>query len=141
MDNKLFKRFISLFLFFAFVISTLTPFFAVYNLEPENKAIVELSKIFGGKILICSSDGFKWVNVVDLENENKHAPNNNYKCPLCYIAANVPSVLLSGAGGKIVSQHSDVHVQVIYFTYEFILLPANNTVNIQTRAPPLSFAT
>lgn len=116
----------------------MTPFFAVYNPEPT-RVTKEFSELFGGKILICTGNGFKWINIEDLAQEKEHIPSDHYKCPLCYIAAHVPNVVLSGAGVLITSAYVSNINQVIYSLYSYTPLPISISGNIQSRAPPFSF--
>ena len=89
-------RVISLATFMAFVMNALLPFFAVYTIPSAQAAEQEeLSSPFGEKILICTSNGFKWVAWEELQNEEHHpVPSNDYKCPLCYVAAHGLKVFL-----------------------------------------------
>lgn len=84
----------------AFVMNVFLPFFAIYN-TPSEQAIgqKELSSLFGEKILICTTDGFKWVTWEELRNQkHRPTPGDHYKCPLCYLAAHgVKDVLPASA--------------------------------------------
>lgn len=71
----------------AFIINAVIPFFATYNLpHTSSNTNKELSSIFGSKLLICTSEGFKWVNLEDVQNGNAPKPHPEFKCPLCYVA-------------------------------------------------------
>ena len=82
----------------AFVMSVFLPFFAVYSIPSANAAQQNnQSSVFGDKILICTKNGFKWVSVEDLGDE-EHDPesSNHLKCAVCYVSAHgVKDVLLS----------------------------------------------
>jgi len=75
------NKWLSLTLALAVAFSALLPFFAVHN--PSN----HLSSVFGERVLICTGDGFKWVNPADLQSgKEKPKPHSGDKCPLCYAA-------------------------------------------------------
>lgn len=72
---------------YAFIFSVLTPFFATYNTAAAaNVDAKEMSSLFGDKVLICSSGGFKFVTWEELAAGKHHDENQEFKCPLCYVA-------------------------------------------------------
>ena len=72
---------------YAFIFSVLTPFFATYNTaSAATMDAKEMSSFFGDKVLICSSDGFKFVTWKELAEGKHHDENQQFKCPLCYVA-------------------------------------------------------
>ena len=70
----------------AFLLNVVLPFFAVYNV-PHATALAQNSAIFGEKILICTSDGFRWATWQEIQQKDGHSSASHYKCPLCYLAA------------------------------------------------------
>lgn len=97
----------------AFVLNAIVPFFAVYNLPTNDAQASELSSVFGEKILICTSDGFKWISLKDLQN-GKDLPKHNsrYKCALCYVAHKTDKKL---AASEVVASF----IQPYVVTYKF----------------------
>ena len=59
------------------MMSALIPFISIYQ-KDINQSQFEIS--LGDKILICTADGFEWVDRDTLPAHHKHA-----KCPLCYL--------------------------------------------------------
>ncbi|MFW0777651.1 MAG: hypothetical protein ACN2B6_08035 [Rickettsiales bacterium] len=79
------KRLAVLLLTFTIAFNTLLPFFAFYQGQTEPS---QLAKLFGDKVLICTSDGFQWVSWEDLKSGK--IPVEQHKqffCPACVIAA------------------------------------------------------
>lgn len=68
----------------AFLFQTLLPFYATYQV-PQNPGAQEMSSIFGDKVLLCTRDGFKFVNWQEaLKGQQQEHPQ--YECALCYVA-------------------------------------------------------
>ncbi len=132
------NRYILFLTLVVFVISTMTPFFAVYSPTPS-EATKTISELFGGKILICTGNGFKWVKIAELEQEKQHIPSDHYKCPLCYIASHVPSTVLSGQGVLLTSVYSFNSATILYSFYNYTPSPLSISADIKTRAPPFFF--
>jgi hypothetical protein len=82
-------RYFAILTLIGFLINTMLPFFAVYNLPQITASSNEQSpSLFGDKILICTGSDFKWVSWADLQNgKESPKPHPEYKCPSCYIAA------------------------------------------------------
>jgi len=82
-------RTLTLITLLAFVINGLLPFFAVYTVPSayaDDQA--NFSSLFGGKILLCTSTGYKWVTWDELQREDhRPAPSKHFKCPLCFASA------------------------------------------------------
>lgn len=133
--RELRRKYILFAMLITFTISTMVPFFASYDTN-VSETTKELAKIFGGKILLCTNDGFKFVDIKDLEN-NTHEPSDKYKCPLCYIKANSPKHLI--AKDIAFLQPISYYWQARY-NYEDSLFISNGAAsNINSRAPPISF--
>ena len=91
----------------ALLLNALLPFYAVYDsraLAAKLTAAAETQSLFSfpdDKILICTSEGFKWVTQDDLQNGGEQpAQHPLIKCPLCYLAVfgvkqSLPSVTAS----------------------------------------------
>lgn len=126
----------------AFLMNTLLPFFAVYNLpqavasEQEQSSAKEMASLFGEKVLICTSEGFKWVSGTDLQSgKEKPKPHPQYKCPLCYVAAHGMKHAMPAMAVELV--YAPVEQKLAY------VFPASETVqerlfirNYPSRAPP-----
>ena len=81
----------------AFVFNLLLPFFASYSLNSAQAASAnDLSALIGDKVLLCTSTGYKWVSLSELQNEEP-APETgkHYKCPLCYLHVDKPETIPS----------------------------------------------
>lgn len=115
----------------ALMLNALLPFFAVHRL-PANAA--HLSSAFGEKILICTGEGFKWVNLADLQSgKEKPKPHANDKCPLCFAAAHGMNILAASAHTQL---HQQYHACAIAYDPAFIALHALSPAS--ARAPPFS---
>lgn len=94
-------RTLSLLTTLAFVLNVFLPFFAVYAVPSAQAAEPgALSSILGEKILICASDGFKWVTWEELQQDGGNHPEpgkKHYECPLCYVSAHGLKDLLPSA--------------------------------------------
>lgn len=119
------------------VISTMIPFFAVYDSSPSDTA-KKIASLFGDKILICTGDGFKLIDLADIETEQKNLPQDHYKCPLCFIAANGHAAALSFRDLSVSSVYNNF-IQAVYFSNIPIALSQNNLSDSIPRAPPFSF--
>jgi len=95
--KKRHKRGIVYTMLLAFVFNLLLPFFASYSLSSAQAASVnDLSALIGDKVLLCTSTGYKWVSLSELQNEEP-APETgkHYKCPLCYLHVDKPETIPS----------------------------------------------
>lgn len=137
--NKL--RYFSLLTLIAFVMSVMLPFFAVYDVQqalasqPSELSSEEMSSLFGEKVLICTSDGFKWVSWEDLQNgKEQPKPHPQYQCALCYVAAH---------GAKHVASAHEIAIiypqNIQYISYYFLDIATMSQFagrGFLTRAPP-----
>jgi len=91
------KRGIVYTMLLAFVFNLLLPFFASYNLASVQAASGDdLSALIGDKILLCTSTGYKWVSLSELQGEEPlPETGKHYKCPLCYLHVDKPGVIYS----------------------------------------------
>ncbi|MCE3232229.1 MAG: hypothetical protein K0R98_486 [Rickettsiaceae bacterium] len=79
-------RYIVLITALAFIVNIMLPFYAIYSLPANDTK--QLSSIFGDKVLICTSDGFKWFSWEDIQSgKEKPKTHEQIKCPVCYVAA------------------------------------------------------
>lgn len=70
----------------ALLLHLLLPFFAAYQIPAAAQA--QMTSPFGDKILLCTAEGFRWVKWEDLQSgKEKPQPHKQYRCPLCYTAA------------------------------------------------------
>lgn len=125
-----------------FLLSSLLPFFAVYNFSSygdiaEKEYISkEISSIFGSKILICTSEGFKWVSQEDLQNgSEKPTPHPKYKCAACYVSTNSIKYLSDFKYAEIYLE--EIYTKISYdLNYGYVVSNIANHLNNPTRAPP-----
>lgn len=84
-----------------FFMNTLLPFFAVYPLKVQESTggfTSAKAPAPGGKILICTSQGYKWITLKELEDEeNKPGREKHYECALCFISAHGLNNVLIGS--------------------------------------------
>ena len=59
---------VNLFLTLVFVLNTLSPLSLYFNKDTLSDASV-VQELFGGKILICTSSGYKYVSLEDFKND------------------------------------------------------------------------
>ncbi|MHC8441790.1 MAG: hypothetical protein ACYYK0_06360 [Candidatus Eutrophobiaceae bacterium] len=88
------SRHIAFLAMFAFLMNVMLPFFALYGVPQAMAAQSEspldgMAALFGGKMLICTSDGYVWVDLADFQNGKElPQPHPKYECALCYVSAN-----------------------------------------------------
>ena len=73
------------FVLFAFFLNALLPFFAIYNTTGLTANSVKSA--FGDRILICTGDGFRWIDRKDVSKQVPHKPGTHAECALCYFAS------------------------------------------------------
>ena len=141
MKGILQHRCIASFMLLAFLVHSLIPFYAVYNLpqisdETSTEAPEELASFFGDKILICTSDGFQWVTWDELKNR-KHAPepHSDYECALCYASANGLKHALTSIALAVSTPHDLAHANT-HLREDAIWRPQNTANSRIIRAPP-----
>ena len=131
------KRGIVYTMLLAFVFNLLLPFFATYSLGSAQAASADdLSALIGDKVLLCTSTGYKWVSLSEIQGEVP-APETgeHYKCPLCYLNLDKPEVIASGYSMLL-------SVSPAYRVFAYAGAPVENpkTVGLllgrSTRAPP-----
>ncbi len=129
----------------ALLLNLMLPFFAVYHSQQASAAPVSaesMATLFDEKVLICTSEGFKWVRWADIvDGSEPLSPHPQYQCALCYIAAHgISHMLPSGvleADMNLLSMH---HSRNRFFSEHPIqtqLLPGSRL----SRAPPLTALT
>lgn len=134
-------RYISLITLLAFLMNVMLPFFAVYDVqqamaaEAKKSSTEEMSSVFGKKILICTSDGFKLVSIEDLQDgKEQPTPHPEYKCALCYVAAHGTKHIVPDQEVVLAYQQS-----IQYISYSFVndaVISGISTRGFLTRAPP-----
>ena len=131
------KRGIVYTMLLAFVFNLLLPFFASYSLNSAQAASAnDLSALIGDKVLLCTSTGYKWVSLSELQNEEP-APETgkHYKCPLCYLHVDKPETIPSDYSMLL-------SVSSIYQVSTWSGAPVENPKTVRllfgpsTRAPP-----
>lgn len=81
------NRFIPLFAIAALLVYTLLPFAAIYQV-PLTQNTAKMASLFGDKVLLCTSDGFRLVSWDDIASGKfKQKEHKRYQCPLCQVAA------------------------------------------------------
>lgn len=126
----------------AFLLNVLLPFFAVYNVSRAEAAEPyppsALSAMFGEKLLICTADGFKWVNAADLQNgKETPTPHPEFKCAACYVAAH--GIKTPPAVGVAIPQHlAAIHVFIPHFSPPTAIRSTLFLHGRHSRAPPAS---
>jgi hypothetical protein len=140
------KRFISYLTVLAFLINAFVPFFAIYNIPQASAATQEQTQdkensFFGDKILICTSAGFKWVSLDDLESfqdleQQDDAPHSSsFECPLCYVAAHGLKDLLLNTDTTSMFFSADLSAELLK-PADDILRAHFYRYTYQSRAPP-----
>lgn len=136
MQKKFKFRYFSLLLLIAFAANALVPFFAVYNLPTDNTEAKQLSSVFGEQILICTGDGFKWVNLADLQSGKEQPnPHPDYKCPLCYVASH--GLKSPAVASVVIAYHHASNHPILAYDPPRISLRLISPLS--ARAPPFSF--
>ena len=134
--NKI--KYFSILMLVALVINVTLPFFITHDTKQAlaaQNADTSLSSPFTGKILICTIDGFKWVNLADVQNNDEHPePHSKYECALCYIIANsVKHIIPTQELAIFYNQH----INYVYaYSAELIALTQLADLGFHTRAPP-----
>lgn len=91
--NSFRLRRIALIALVAFAVHAVLPYFAVYNSSLLQSSTQEdFTTLFGEKILLCTSEGLKWVSWdeinVDLGDEIGHQDTaEHFQCPICLLAS------------------------------------------------------
>lgn len=83
-----------------FVVNALMPSLvqASVNSFSQTSYLSNSTQELSTKILICTAQGYKWVEISELENEDQTQPiKPHYECPLCYSASHPHAVLIPDA--------------------------------------------
>jgi hypothetical protein len=96
-----YRQFTGLLSLAALLLQLTLPFFAVYSLPAPAQA-EQLSKLFGGKILICTEQGFRFVSADELA-EQQPTPHPQLKCALCYLPAEIDGDIADSQSGPSLS--------------------------------------
>lgn len=121
----------------AFVLSTLLPFFAIYD-TGHRSSFKEMASLFGEKVLICTGDGFKLVRWADIEKEGNHHKPSGYQCALCYLAAHGTKDFTAPDG--IVLAYNLKTSATGYAIYGYLLAALHTQYPFSSRAPPAVFS-
>lgn len=128
------QRFLSLFAGLTLLVGTLVPFFATYQIPSANAK--HAASIFGEKILLCTSEGFRLVSWEDLQNgKEKHKPHQDYQCGACYVAGHGTGIKLDAPQAGAVSAQLAQH----HFHVSDGISAVEHWQKLRTRSPPLSF--
>ena len=130
------KRSIVYTMLLAFVFNLLLPFFATYSLPAQADQQVSLASLLGDKILICTTEGYKWVSLAELQDEEPvPVVDEHYKCPLCFLQVDKP---LSLTPDHLILQNVSPVYFALYQTDAFF--EDHKTIRLllgrSTRAPP-----
>jgi len=89
------------------------------------------------KILICTAQGYKWIDISELENtDQSERPKQHFECPLCYSAAQPVAILQPDAEVRLPLPS---HVQKVNYRLELKSRQKQNHFLLTTlkRGPPL----
>lgn len=138
MQSPRIKSFIASLAILAFAFYTLLPFFAVYQLPKESDA-KHMASVFGEKIILCTAEGFKLVDLQSLFNGKQlPKPHSDYQCALCYVAAHGQANTPPASNALTVPLLSSLE-QTPTITTNQNLTPEQSWQKRFTRSPPLSF--
>lgn len=132
---------IALVALFAFLLNALLPFFAVYNVQDghdNQSAARQMASLFGEKVLICTSDGFKWVKWADIEKEGKPHKPSNYQCGICYLAAHGTKDFTTPSA--VALAYNTEASSAGYTIYEYRRAAFHTQLPFSGRAPPAIFS-
>lgn len=123
----------------AFFLSTMLPFLAVYDLSQvqaeEFSQSTSTSSLMGTKILICTPEGFKWVEVEDLQkHKEQQDPHSEMKCALCYLS--IKGIKFTAPDTAIAAVYIPSFKYVTRYAPEVPLGGELFMRAFQTRAPP-----
>ena len=119
-----------------FIANITVPFFYSNHFTQASAAIdSQNNTIETKKVLICTTEGSKWVEVETSQNTTNHSSNkNSNQCPSCYILA------------KVISNSFDSNVSSLIYTdsiqdsfnieYEDQVYHQINLLSSHSRAPP-----
>lgn len=123
----------------ALLVQTLLPFFALYQ-PPARMDAAQLASVFGEKILICSSQGFRFVTPEELAQSSQHEQTGpQYQCAVCYVSAHAqgidPSAGVLAAASLSTPQAASLLAPDLH-------VPDETGWRARlTRSPPISFVT
>ena len=128
----------------ALLLNATSPFFVLTSL-PQAFASQALSQSaaqgvasqFGGKILICTADGFRWVTWDELQNgEEQPEPQSHQHCILCFVAPLAVKASVIEDGTPVF--YSINTQRVSYSAVDAVLSNQFHRRGFLSRAPPLS---
>ena len=130
-----FKNFLAITLI-AFIANVTVPFFYSNHFSQASAAVETKNQgVETVRVLICTTEGSKWVEVETSQNTTNHSSNkNSNQCPSCYILA------------KVISNSFDSNVSSLIYTdsiqdsfnieYEDQVYHHINLLSSHSRAPP-----
>lgn len=122
----------------AFILNALLPFYASYGLPASHAqaGAVQTPSAFGDKILLCTVEGFKWVNLQDLASGKQiPKPHPDYKCPVCYALAHGIKQL---TGQSITLALPGIAISTGIASHALQIAVASGYATHHSRAPPFS---
>lgn len=121
------------------LLQSLVPFYAVYQ-APSLDA-PHMASLFGDKVLICSSEGFRLVSWEELlKGGGQRLPDEHhakYQCALCYVAAHGTGI---GPAQVAIAAARWATCRGQAFAYRIFSATDHGWRRFLTRAPPGSFA-
>lgn len=125
-----------LFLILALLINAILPAFLAHDnfRNADTKALEELSGK-DGKVLICTSYGYKYVSIAELEEENKKPSNNKPSCPICVLASSNTKAFTPHIA-ELDLQYSRIEL-ISFFIFNDEIKIDNNISYKSPRAPPV----
>ena len=120
-----------------FAINAFTPFAAVYSIaeavsaKPPTKISETTSS---NKVLICTSEGFKWVEQNVSADQHQNNQPHEYSCAICYIAANGVKDIAPEASA--IPFFGDETEHAAYVIPNYSSKHYKHTNSLRQRAPP-----
>lgn len=121
----------------ALLLHMVLPFFATYQV-PAQVAAKNMASIFGEKLLLCTSEGFrlvKWEDIVS--GKEKPKTHTQYQCPLCYVAAH--GQWIASPAMPAIATALPVPLLDFFSVHDEAVFAEHDWRKLRTRSPPTSF--
>jgi hypothetical protein len=132
---KKFKNFLFIVLI-SFFVNVTIPFFYSNHFSQANAAAETKSQIVETtRVLICTIEGSKWVEVETKRSTTSHkSSQNSNQCPSCYISAKIISNTFNNNAPSLINPVSTQ--ESFYIEFEDQVYHQINLLSHQSRAPP-----
>ena len=129
-------KYIYLILSIALLLNAIFPTFMSFNSFAGSADVAALERLYGekDKILICTSYGYKYVNIEDIKKEQEKPHNKDSHCPICVIAS-ASAKLLIPEFNSIDFEYSNAELFEFPYFREINISEYNQSYN-SSRAPP-----